>query len=120
MFRWTLHGLTTLISLPILYFCAALIGAAIPGPHPQIEGSATTRIALARGPIHYDILLPLTDATRDRFAFAEADGVPVGDPYAKYLIVGWGSTGFYTTTGTYADLTVRKIWNAATGDTATL
>ncbi len=120
MIRWLLRALSALISLPILYFCAALVGAVLPGQHPQIEGSATTRIALARGPIHYDILLPLTEAVRTSFAFAEPNGVPLSNPNARFLIVGWGSTGFYTTTGTYADLTFRKIWDAATGDTAAI
>ena len=118
--RWSVRSLAALLSLPILYFCAALFGATIPGTHPQIEGTPTAKIALARGPIHYDILLPLTDAIRTRFAFAEPQGVPVGDPHAKFLIVGWGSRSFYTTTGTYADLTFRKIWDAATGDSATI
>ena len=120
MIRWAVRGLTALLSLPILYFGAALIGAVLPGPHLQIEGTANTQIALARGPIHFDILLPLTEAIRSRFAFAERQGVPVTNPGARFLVVGWGSEGFYTTTGSYADLTPRKIWNAATGDTATL
>ncbi len=120
MKRWWIRALAALISLPILYVCASILGAILPGPHPQIEGAPTARIALARGPIHYDILLPLTDATRAAFAFAEAAGVPLSDPNARYLIVGWGSRGFYTTTGTYADLTLRKIWDAATGDSGVL
>ena len=79
-----------------------------------------TRVALARGPIHYDLLLPMTTSLRATFAFAEGQGVPVTDPRVKYLVVGWGSKAFYTATGTYADLNLGSIWPALTGDDATL
>lgn len=79
-----------------------------------------TRVALARGPIHYDLLLPMTDKLRATFAFAQAQGVPVNHPSVKYLVVGWGSRAFYTATGTYADLNLGSIWPALTGDDATL
>jgi uncharacterized protein (TIGR02117 family) len=120
LIRWLLHGLAALIALPILYLCAALLGAVIPGETAEIGGVPALRIALARGPIHYDLLLPLTDATRRQFIFAAAQGVPVLDRRAKYLIVGWGARDFYTTTGSYADLALPSVWRAATGDRATL
>lgn len=115
-----LRALTALISLPILYFLASLLGAVIPGANPQIDGGATTRIGLLRGPIHYDLVLPLTPDLRTSFAFAAADGVPVLDTRAQYLVVGWGAKGFYTTTGSYADLNLPALWSAVTGDDAVL
>ena len=115
-----LRVLTALISLPILYFLASLLGAVIPGANPQIDGGPTTRIGLMRGPIHYDLILPLTPDLRTRFAFAAADGVPVLNPRAQYLVVGWGAKGFYTTTGSYADLNLPAVWAALTGDDAVI
>jgi hypothetical protein len=85
-----LRALTALISLPLFYFVASFLGAVIPGHHPQIDGGAASRIGLLRGPIHYDLVLPLTPDLRARFAFAEQAGVPVRDPRARYLVVGWG------------------------------
>lgn len=120
MLRWGLKAATALILLPFFYFVAASVGALIPGVHPQIDGGPPTRIALARGPIHYDLLLPMTDSLRARFAFAEGQGVPVRDPQVRYLIIGWGSRAFYTATGTYDDLKLGAIWPALTGDAATL
>ena len=115
-----LRALTALISLPILYFLASLAGAIIPGHHPQIDGGEPARIGLLRGPIHYDLILPLTPDLRTRFAFAAADGVPVQNPRAQYLVVGWGAKGFYTTTGSYTDVNLPAIWTALTGDDAVL
>ncbi len=120
MARRLLKAVTALVLLPFFYVAAASLGAVIPGPHPQIDGGPSSRIALARGPIHYDLLLPMTDSLRAAFAFAEAQGVPVRDPHVRYLIIGWGSRAFYTATGTYADLDLAAIWPALTGDAATL
>ena len=120
LLRGVVAALTVLVLLPFCYFALASLGAILPGSHPQIDGGAMTRVALARGPIHYDLLLPMTDSLRDSFAFAEAQGVPIGHPRVKYLIVGWGSRTFYTATGTYADLNLGSIWPALTGDEATL
>ena len=92
----------------------------MPGPHPKFDGAPTHQIALASGPIHYDLLLPLTDTLRARFAFATAKGVPLTNPLAQYLVVGWGSKRFYTTTGSYADLNLPTVLRAITGDSATL
>ena len=120
MARKLLAVIAALILLPFFYFALASLGAILPGPHPQIDGGPPTRIALARGPIHYDLLLPMSDGLRASYRFAEAQGVPVGDPDVRFLIVGWGSKAFYTRTGTYADLNLGSIWPALTGDDATL
>ncbi len=108
MARWLLRALTALILLPFFYFIAAFVGAVIPGAHPQIDGGPLTRVALARGPIHFDLLLPMSDGLRATYAFAAAQGVPVGDPRAKYLVIGWGSQAYYTTTGSYLDLNLPR------------
>ena len=119
MLRWLIRTLSVVICLPVLYFGAGVIGAVIPGPHTQIDGGHLKRIALFRGPIHYDLVLPLTDDTRQRFAFANAV-VPVLNPLAQNLVVGWGARSFYTTTGTYADLNLPSLWRAVVGDDAVM
>ena len=120
MGRRLLAVLTVLVLLPFFYFALAALGAILPGQHPQIDGGAVTRIALERGPIHYDLLLPISDGLRADYRFAEAQGVPVSNPQVRYLIVGWGSRAFYTSTGTYADMNLGSIWPALTGDAAVL
>ena len=108
------------LALPVLYLLASVILPLIPGPGPDLSGPLTRTVGLLQGPIHTDILFPLTPETRARFAFAEAAGVPLDHPDAEWLILGWGSAAFYTTAGTYADITASAVLTAATGDTAVI
>lgn len=106
-----------------LYFFAATAGALWPGnvaARDRHDTGPPLHVGLAIGPIHTDLLLPLTPALRKRFAFAAKAGVPVDNPQAEWLVVGWGSRAFYTATGGYADLRLTTVWRAATGDDAVL
>ncbi len=119
--RWLFRLAVLVIFLPCLYLAASFAGALIPSSGSQISTDGFVRVGLLRGPIHYDFLLPTTPATRTRYAFAETDhGVPVSNPEAAWLIVGWGSAAFYTTAGTYADITASAVLTAATGDSAVM
>lgn len=108
------------LALPLLYLAASVILPLIPGPGPDYSGPPAHTIGLLQGPIHTDILFPLTPEVRTRFAFAEGAGVPVNHPQAEWLLLGWGSAGFYTTAGTYADITTSAVLTAATGDDAVI
>ena len=98
------------------YLLAAILGAVVPNDAPYRDGRPEVMIGLAPGPIHYDFLFPLTPDLRERFAFAEAGGVPVFHPDAEWLSLGWGAEGFYTTVGTYADISLGATWNGIIGD----
>ncbi|WBU59117.1 DUF2459 domain-containing protein [Paracoccus albus] len=71
-------------------------------------------IGLIQGAIHTDFLLPLTAQTREDFEFVD---IPQG---AEWLSVGWGAREFYTTVGTYADLSAGAIWRAISGDSGVM
>lgn len=120
--RHRIRRLVTAVLLtlaPLLaYLAASLILPLVPGPGPDLSGPPARTIGLLQGPIHTDILFPLTPDIRTRFAFADAAGVPVRHPEGKWLMVGWGSRAFYITAGTYADITPGAVLTAATGDSA--
>lgn len=118
--RLALRLIALSLALPVLYLSASVLLPLIPGPGPDYRDSYTRRIGLLQGPIHTDILFPLTPETRARFAFAEAAGVPLNHPEAEWLMFGWGSAAFYTTAGTYADITASAVLTAATGDDAVI
>ena len=111
--------LITWLLVPFLaYFGAAILGALIPhGNRADIAADPPNHeIILVAGLIHYDILLPVNDATIASFDFVEAAGVPLSNPQVRWLAVGWGSEAFYTTTGSYTTLSASTVWTAATGD----
>lgn len=111
---------TLILSLPLVFVLAGLVGALLPGAFEPAQGAPTARIGLLRGPIHYDFLLPLTPELRETFGFAAEGGLPVQDARAEWLIVGWGAEAFYTTTGSYGDLNANAVWRALTGDAAVM
>lgn len=102
----------------LLYFGLAVLGAIIPhGDRADINSDdATHDIILVAGLIHYDILLPADDATLAAFGFVKDANVPLDNPLVRWVAIGWGSEAFYTTTGSYANLTVPTVWKALTGD----
>lgn len=118
--RWFIRLLTALFAAPLLYVAAALIGAVVPGSHVNLPAGADTEIGLVRGPIHFDLLLPLTPDLRRHFGFAALRGVPVDNPWAQWLVVGWGARNFYTTVGDYADLNGNAVWRGVVGDSAVM
>jgi uncharacterized protein (TIGR02117 family) len=119
--RLILRALTVLVAIPFFYLVFGLVGGLIPGPVEQTpEVAGDVRIGLARGPIHYDLLLPNDADLRARFAFAEAAGVPLSNPEARWLMVGWGADEFYTRTGEYGDIAFGPVLHAITGDASVM
>lgn len=120
LFRLLVLTLILTLALPVLYLVASVALPLIPGPGADLSGPLTRQVGLLQGPIHTDILFPLTPEVRTRFAFADPAGVPLNHPDAQWLVLGWGSAAFYTTAGTYADITTSAVLTAATGDDAVI
>ena len=96
-----------------------MIGGLI-APAGQARPDGPVTIHLLAGPIHTDILLPLDDATRARFAAVDGPDLPLGHPGADWLVAGWGARDFYTTTATWRDLSLRATLRAVAGDASVL
>ena len=104
-----------------VYLVAAVAGGLIAGPAvTPLPGVPAQTIALVAGPIHTDLLLPLTPDIRTAFAFSQGDKLPVSHPNARWLIVGWGARGVYTTLGDWGDVRLPILLRAVTGDTAVM
>lgn len=95
---------------------AVVLGALLPYPVQSLPlgRGEPVRVGLVQGAIHTDFLLPLDPATRRDFAMLELP------PNAEWLMVGWGAKEFYTTVGSYRDLSARALWRALTGDSAVM
>ncbi|MFN3210380.1 MAG: DUF2459 domain-containing protein [Roseovarius sp.] len=112
-----------LVAVVCTYLLAAIAGALIPGPlslPPSAEDGPPVEIRLVAGPIHYDFLLPLTHRTREGLGMLKEAGLPLQEPQARWLVIGWGSRAFYTHEGSYGDVPAATLWRAVTGDAAVL
>ena len=116
-----------LIASPILlvvgYLFAALIGALIPASGKSLDSSAkmlAEPIYLTSNLLHTDIAVPVNSITKQQFQFLRDAAVPLDNPELKYLIFGWGSRKFYTSTAQYSDIEFSTAWQAATGDASVM
>ncbi len=117
--RWARRCLAVALVTIGTYLAASAVGGLVPGGTrsvAQADGGSHA-IYLLRGPIHYDFLFELTPELQDRFNWLAVD---VTHPAAAHLLVGWGGRDFYTTTGTYRDLSLRAVWRGVTGDASVL
>lgn len=114
----TLRAAALIAAVVLGYLGAAVVGGCWGNGYMANDGEY--RIGLVVGPIHTDLLIPLTPAVKTRLAFAMRDGVPLDAPGAEWLLVGWGARQFYTTAGTFADVTMAATLRGITGDDAVL
>ncbi|WP_337267692.1 TIGR02117 family protein [Oryzifoliimicrobium ureilyticus] len=116
--------LRTVLALVLAFFVAVAAGTLIPRPffaeRPQAARGQERHILLLSNPIHTDIAIPLNADTRAIFRFLDGFGVPVLDPQAQWLIVGWGGRAFYLETPTWADLKAGPLFRALTIDRSVL
>ncbi len=121
VFGWIGKAVAALCVFIGLYLAGAVIGGVI-GNGARVPAATNDlyRVGLIVGPIHTDLLIPLTPDLRERLAFAADTGVPIDDPAAEWLVIGWGAHDFYTTVGGYADLSVGAVARGILGDTSVL
>ena len=98
-----------------------IAGMLVPRPLWQWEDKTVSdrgarRILVLSNPIHTDIAIPLDAETRARFAFLEANGMPLAHPDARWLVFGWGGRAFYLETPTWADLKPLPLFKGLTLD----
>jgi len=120
LLRWSIRAGVGCVAALGLYLGAAAIGGLIPGSAADLADGDEVEIGLLFGPIHVDFLLPADARTRAALGDAALAGVPIHDPRVQTLIVGWGARDFYTTAGTYADITLGATWRAVAGDASVL
>ena len=108
-----------------LYLLAALVGALIPAQISIAFDSASSEthkvdIYLLSTLLHVDIAIPLTPEVRQKFKFLQHDNFPLFHPNLAYLVIGWGSREFYTSTKNLADIGFGPAFKAVTGDHSVL
>jgi uncharacterized protein (TIGR02117 family) len=113
-----------ILALILVVLLIAVAGTFVPrplfAPSHEVQVAGTRRILVLSNPIHTDIAIPLAEDTRAAFAFLGPSGVPVGEPGAEWLIVGWGGRAFYLETPTWADLKPLPAFRALTIDNSVM
>ncbi len=119
----------TAIAVPFfvitVYLLSALVGGLIASPEnisrtAIVEDKDKVDLYLLSTLLHVDIAIPVTDEVKRQFAFLEKDGFSLSHPQLKYLIIGWGSRKFYTSTKTLMDIGPGPVFSAVTGDQSVL
>ncbi|SFB51758.1 conserved hypothetical protein [Rhizobium sp. NFR07] len=113
-----------LLSIIAVIVLAVAAGTFVPRPlsgsGPSGEAVETRRILVLSNPIHTDIAIPLDAETREAYGFLQASGVPVTEPGAEWVIIGWGGRAFYLETPTWADLKPTPLFRALTIDSSVM
>jgi len=106
----------------IIYLLAALLGGLIPSPSNQKINNAvlSKTVYLTSNALHADIAIPVDAFTKEQFSFLIEAGFPLTNPNLEFLIIGWGSREFYTSTAEYSDMKPQTIWRAVTGDASVM
>jgi len=109
----------------ITYLLAAVVGGLIPSPQnirsqSPIESKNTIELYLLSTILHVDIAVPLNEEVRQQFAFLNDDGIPLSHPLLRYLVIGWGSREFYTSTKALSDIGAKPVYTAITGDSSVI
>ncbi|WP_105427041.1 TIGR02117 family protein [Neorhizobium tomejilense] len=116
--------LRRLLAAVLFVVVAVAVGTFIPRPlfvpSRAAEPAAQRRILVLSNPIHTDIAIPLAEDTRAAFAFLERSGIPVANPGAEWLVLGWGGRAFYLETPTWADLKPLPVLRALTIDSSVM
>jgi uncharacterized protein (TIGR02117 family) len=119
---WLLRSVAGIVSLPIVYFLAALLLGAVPAnvAFNQAGEDGVTIFILSNG-IHTWIVMPKVNQDMDWRLYA-----PPGDlrdprwGNADHVAIGYGNRDFYLNTPTWGDLTVRRAFYAFFGGGPTL
>lgn len=85
-----------------------------------ILGSGPVELRVVTGLIHTDLAIPIDRVPvewLDRFA---ADGLPVDNPNAQWLMFGWGSRAIYPTSPQFSDMRAGALFKAFTYDQASM
>ena len=101
-----------------------MVGAIVIGKSSTDSSDKTTgnekEIYLLTSLLHADIAIPVDAEVLRKFSFLKQSGIDMDHIGLRYLVFGWGSQAFYTTAGTYADITLAATVKAITGDSAVM
>ena len=103
------------LSVPLLYLAAAVIGSLIPVNRGWREPDQGITVYLAANGVHADLILPVAAAGLDWRPLLPAGDVAQVPPDAGWIAFGAGERRVYLDTPTWADLSARTAARAIFG-----
>lgn len=116
MLRAAALALTALLTFPLLYFLAALIGSAIPTNAGWQEPASGVTIFVRTNGVHTWIMVPTVTPDIDWRPLAPAGHIRDPRYAGDYLAFGYGNREFYLNTPRWQDLRLRTALTAAFGE----
>lgn len=107
----------------LAYLLLAGLGGLVPASLNKVESQGrvlSQPVYLVSNMLHADIAIPVNSLSLQQFSFLRDAGLPLDNPALKYLVFGWGSKAFYTSTKDYSDIEIGTVWRAVTGDEAVM
>jgi len=99
--RFVTWMLVCALGPPAAYLFAAVLGGLLPASlntNAGQERMLEKPVYLSTNMLHADIAIPVNSLSLQQFEFLRTVGFPLDNPDLEYLIVGWGSRAFYTST----------------------
>lgn len=110
-----LWSLAAVLVLPVAYFLAALIGAAIPANADWTEPQEGVMLFVRTNGVHTWIMMPTVSPEMDWRPIAPPAHIRDRRYAGNYLAIGYGNREFYLNTPRWADLRPRTALAAAFG-----
>jgi uncharacterized protein (TIGR02117 family) len=118
--KWTVRALAVLVSVPILYLLAALIGGLIPANRNWQPPARGITIFVETNGVHTWIAVPTVSDEMDWRSITPATDLRDPSLTGNYRAFGYGNRAFYLNTPEWKDLTMRRALDAVFGNGPTL
>ena len=114
--RIALRAAGALLSVPLLYFLAALVLGAVPANPGWREAEEGVTIFVRTNGVHTWILVPKVSEEMDWRPLVPGEHLKDKSwGYGNYVALGYGNRTFYLETPTWGDLTMKNAFLAAFG-----
>lgn len=104
-----------LLSVPLLYFLAALIGGLVPANRDWREARHGVTIFIQTNGVHTWVMVPKVTSVMDWRRLARPEHIRDPRYAGNYVAIGFGNRDFYLNTPTWGDLSLRTAVAAAIG-----
>lgn len=113
--KWIGLFITALLTFPVLYLLAALVGSLVAVNRGWTEPSQGTTVYIADNGIHADIIMPVKAEGLDWKPLIPSHDFAAAPPDSRWIAFGSGEKHVYLDTPRWRDIGAGTIWSALAG-----